>query len=154
MADGMENLKLTVNEDFAKKLHKQKERAELDQCKYCKAFRKGLKEKFTRARSYWGKSCTCFTKLTYMQGFSPVLNDVFCVASSKTEIWWQGPWQWIRFKLLRIWRWRCTGEFDVCLMFSLHIRVAFTVACKHSSGYPVTSFHGHLVPNHFVPSKE
>lgn len=40
----MENLKLTVNEDFAKKLHKQKERAELDQCKYCKAFRKGLKE--------------------------------------------------------------------------------------------------------------
>ena len=32
----MEDLKLTVNEDFAKKLHKQKERAELDQCKYCK----------------------------------------------------------------------------------------------------------------------
>ena len=35
MADGMEDLKLTVNKDFAKKLHKQKEKAELDQCKYC-----------------------------------------------------------------------------------------------------------------------
>ena len=39
----MEDLKLTVNEDFAKKLHRQKERVELDQCKYCKAFREGLK---------------------------------------------------------------------------------------------------------------
>ena len=38
MADGMEDLKLTVNEDFAKKFHKQKEKAELDQCKYCSAF--------------------------------------------------------------------------------------------------------------------
>ena len=35
MADGMEDLKLTVNEDFAKRFHKQKQRAELDQCKYC-----------------------------------------------------------------------------------------------------------------------
>ena len=43
MADGMESLKLTVNEDFAKKLYKQKERAELDQCKYCKAFLESLK---------------------------------------------------------------------------------------------------------------
>lgn len=33
MADGMEDLKLTVNKDFAKKLHKQKEKAELDQLK-------------------------------------------------------------------------------------------------------------------------
>ena len=39
----MEDLKLTVNEDFAKKLHRQKERVELDQCKCCKAFREGLK---------------------------------------------------------------------------------------------------------------
>ena len=39
----MEDLKLTVNEDFAKKLHRQKERVELDQCKFCKAFREGLK---------------------------------------------------------------------------------------------------------------
>lgn len=44
MADGMENLKLTVNEDFAKKLHKQKERAELDQCKYWKPFVKVWKK--------------------------------------------------------------------------------------------------------------
>ena len=29
----MEDLKLTVNQDFAKKLMKQKEKAELDQCK-------------------------------------------------------------------------------------------------------------------------
>ena len=36
MADSMEDLKLTVNEDFAKKFHKQKQRAELDQCKYWK----------------------------------------------------------------------------------------------------------------------
>ena len=43
MADGMEDLKLTVNEDFAKKFHRQKERVELDQCKYCKAFLEGLK---------------------------------------------------------------------------------------------------------------
>lgn len=43
MADGMEELKLIVNEDFAKKFHRQKERVELDQCKYCKAFREGLK---------------------------------------------------------------------------------------------------------------
>ncbi|KAL9950487.1 hypothetical protein ACROYT_G042985 [Oculina patagonica] len=33
MADGMENLKLTVNKDFAKKFHKQREKAELDQLK-------------------------------------------------------------------------------------------------------------------------
>ena len=33
MADGMEELKLTVNQDFAKRLQKQKEKAELDQCK-------------------------------------------------------------------------------------------------------------------------
>ncbi|KAJ7381994.1 KRRI-Interacting protein 1 [Desmophyllum pertusum] len=33
MADGMEHMRLTVNEDFAKKLHKQKEKAELDQLK-------------------------------------------------------------------------------------------------------------------------
>lgn len=33
MADSMEDLKLTVNQDFAKKLQKQKEEAELDQCK-------------------------------------------------------------------------------------------------------------------------
>lgn len=33
MADSMEDLKLTVNQDFAKKLQKQKEKAELDQCK-------------------------------------------------------------------------------------------------------------------------
>ena len=33
MADNMEDLKLTVNQDFAKKLQKQKEKAELDQCK-------------------------------------------------------------------------------------------------------------------------
>ena len=47
MADGMEDLKLTVNKDFAKKLHKQKEKAELDQCKYCNnAFWKVLKLKF------------------------------------------------------------------------------------------------------------
>ena len=39
----MEDLKLTVNEDFAKKLQRQKERVELDQCKYCKGFREGLK---------------------------------------------------------------------------------------------------------------
>ena len=32
-ADSMEDLKLTVNKDFAKKLQKQKEKAELDQCK-------------------------------------------------------------------------------------------------------------------------
>ena len=38
MADGMEDLKLTVNKDFAKKLYKQKEKAELDQCKYSTAF--------------------------------------------------------------------------------------------------------------------
>ena len=38
MADGMEDLKLTVNKDFAKKLHKQKEKAELDQCKFLIAF--------------------------------------------------------------------------------------------------------------------
>ena len=38
MADGMEDLKLTVNTDFAKKLHKQKEKAELDQCKFLIAF--------------------------------------------------------------------------------------------------------------------
>lgn len=43
MADGMEILKLTVNKDFAKKLHKQKEKAELDQCKYCRTFHEGLK---------------------------------------------------------------------------------------------------------------
>lgn len=34
----MEDLKLTVNKDFAKKLHKQKEKAELDQCKFLIAF--------------------------------------------------------------------------------------------------------------------
>lgn len=34
----MEDLKLTVNKDFAKKLYKQKEKAELDQCKYSTAF--------------------------------------------------------------------------------------------------------------------
>ena len=33
MADRMEDLKLTVNQDFAKKLQKQKEKAELDNCK-------------------------------------------------------------------------------------------------------------------------
>ena len=33
MADSMDDLKLTVNQDFAKKLQKQKEKAELDQCK-------------------------------------------------------------------------------------------------------------------------
>lgn len=33
MADSMEDLKLTVNQDFAKKLQKQKEKAELDHCK-------------------------------------------------------------------------------------------------------------------------
>ena len=38
MADGMEDLKLTVNKDFAKKLHKQKEKAELYQCKFLIAF--------------------------------------------------------------------------------------------------------------------
>lgn len=43
MADGMEDLKLTVNKDFAKKLKKQKEKAELDQCKYYRTFLKGLK---------------------------------------------------------------------------------------------------------------
>ena len=46
-----------------------------------------------------------------IQGFSLSLSGVFCLAFSKTEIWWQGPWQWIRFKLFWIWRWRCTGEF-------------------------------------------
>lgn len=39
MADGMEHMKLSVNEDFAKKLHKQKEKAELDQRKYCRTLR-------------------------------------------------------------------------------------------------------------------
>ena len=34
----MEDLKLTVNQDFAKKLNKQKEKAELDQCKYFSVF--------------------------------------------------------------------------------------------------------------------
>ena len=43
----MEILKLTVNKDFAKKLHKQKEKAELDQCQYCVAFSKSVKTKST-----------------------------------------------------------------------------------------------------------
>ena len=38
MADRMEDLKLTVNQDFAKKLQKQKEKAELDNCKQEKNF--------------------------------------------------------------------------------------------------------------------
>ena len=85
MTDGMEDLKLTVNEDFAKKLHRQKERVELDQCKYCKAFREGLKIRIMLpVHVIIGSICvcaltkifirsifmffffTCFTKLTYM----------------------------------------------------------------------------------------
>lgn len=43
MADGMEDLKLTVNKDFAVKLHKQKEKAELDQCEHCDFLLKDVK---------------------------------------------------------------------------------------------------------------
>ena len=68
-----------------------------------------------------------------MQGFSPSLNGVFCVALSKTEIWWQGPWQWIRFKLFWIWRWWCTGKFcDLCCLFGFHMPTASIVLWRPS----------------------